>query len=218
MPKLCCVRGIRVAVVVPVAGTAAVLRPLAERLATALAGRDWRLRLVIDAAGEESVREAHALAAGDDRIAVTGLTVRSGRPGALAAGLAAEPAADVWVCLDGEGGDPPEAVPLLLDRLGRGDVAAVFAGPARGSRELLRAVVTRVAGLPPVATAFVAVGRQVRDAVVDARSPLGGAAAALAGRPVAAVPVARERRREGAAQLVRGARFWARELGRRRYR
>jgi polyisoprenyl-phosphate glycosyltransferase len=205
-------------VVVPVAGTAAVLRPLAERLASALADRDWRLRLVIDAAGEESVREAHALAAGNDRIAVTGLTVRSGRPGALAAGLAAEPAADVWVCLDGECGDPPEAVPLLLDRLGRGDVAAVFAGPARGSCELLRAVVTRVAGLPPVATAFVAVGRQVRDAVVDARSPLSGAAAALAGRPVAAVPVARERRREGPAQLVRELRFWARELGRRRYR
>src|SRR5438309_330109 len=112
MPELSGVRGLRIAVVVPVAGTAA-----------ALAGRDWRLRLVIDAAGEDSVREAHALAAGDDRIAVTGLTVPAGRPGALAAGLAAEPSADVWICLDGEGGDPPEAVPLLLDRLGRGDVA-----------------------------------------------------------------------------------------------
>jgi hypothetical protein len=30
--------------------------------------------------------------------------------------------------------------------------------------------------------------------------------------------VARERRREGPAQLVREARFWSRELGRRRYR
>src|SRR4051795_1449788 len=185
------------------AAAPATLRPLSERLAAALAGRDWCLRLVIDAAGEESVREAHALAAGDDRIAVTGLTVRSGRPGALAAGLAAEPSADVWVCLDGEGGDPPEAVPLLLDRLGRGDVAAVFAGSRLGSRELLRAVVTRLAGLPPVATAFVAVGRQVRDAVVDARSPLRGAAAALAGRPVAAVPVARARPPDGPVQMAR---------------
>jgi hypothetical protein len=209
------VHGVRVAVVVPVTGDAAALRPLAERLAAALAGHDWRLRLVIDAAGEESVREAHALAADDDRIAVTGLTVPAGRPGALAAGLAAESAADVWVCLDGEGGDPPEAVPLLVDRLGRGDVAAVFAGPPRGSRELLRAVVTRVAGLPPGATAFVAVGRQVRDAVVDARSPLSGAAAALAGRPVAAVPVARQRRPERAAPLAREVRFWTRELRRR---
>jgi polyisoprenyl-phosphate glycosyltransferase len=205
----------KVAVVVPVTGAAAALRPFADRLAAALADRDWRLRLVIDAAGEESVREAHALAAGDHRIAVTGLTVRAGRPGALAAGLAAEPAADVWVCLDGESGDPPEAVPLLLDRLDRGDVAAVFAGPGRGLRELLRAVVTRVAGLPPVAGAFVAVGRQVRDTVVDARSPLSGAAAALAGRPVAAVPVTRERRAERPGQLAREARFWARELRRR---
>ena len=122
----------------------------------------------------------------------------------------------MWVCLDGEGGDPPEAVPLLLDRLGRGDVAAVFAGSRLGLRELMRAVVTRSAGLPPVATAFVAVGRQVRDAVVDARSPLRGAAAALAGRPVAAVPVVRERRYDGRALLAREARFWARELGRRR--
>src|SRR4051812_47462245 len=108
MPELSGVRGLRIAVVVPVAGTAAALRPLAERLAAALAGRDWRLRLVIDAAGEESVREAHALAAGGDRIAVTGLTVPARRPGALAAGLAAGPPADGWGCPGGGGGDPPD--------------------------------------------------------------------------------------------------------------
>ncbi|MGY1816866.1 hypothetical protein ACI79Z_05210, partial [Geodermatophilus sp. SYSU D00663] len=34
---------------VPVYGNEATLRPLAERLAAALAGRDWRLRLVVDA-------------------------------------------------------------------------------------------------------------------------------------------------------------------------
>ena len=37
----------RVAVVVPVYGNEATLRPLAERLAAALAGRTWRLRLVL---------------------------------------------------------------------------------------------------------------------------------------------------------------------------
>ena len=46
----------------------------------------------------------------------------------LARGLADEGSADAWICLDADLQDPPEAVPLLLDRLALGDVAAVFAG------------------------------------------------------------------------------------------
>jgi len=40
---------VTVAVVVPVYGNERTLRPLAQRLDAALAGRDWRLRLVVDA-------------------------------------------------------------------------------------------------------------------------------------------------------------------------
>src|SRR5215212_8082413 len=102
-----------------------------------------------------------------------------GQHGALAHGLTAEPEADAWVCLDADLQDPPEAVPVLLDRLGRGDVGAVFAG-RRGHYEspLRRATGTahrwlaaRITGLPPDAGAFLAMRPAVRAAVLSARAP-----------------------------------------------
>jgi glycosyltransferase involved in cell wall biosynthesis len=199
---------VRVAVVVPVHGNAATLRPLAERLGAALAGRDWRLRLVVDASPDDSAAVAAELAAADPRIAGTVLPVNVGQHRALAAGLAAEADADAWVCLDADLQDPPEAVLLLLDRLAAGDVGAVFAG-RRGRYEspvrrltgsVHRRVAARLTGLPADAGAFLAMDRQVRDAVVSAVG--GGApsvvlAVARAGRPVVSVPVVRDRRPEG---------------------
>ncbi|SDC75914.1 undecaprenyl-phosphate 4-deoxy-4-formamido-L-arabinose transferase [Geodermatophilus telluris] len=209
--------GPRVAVVVPVYGNAATLRPLADRLATALAGRDWRLRLVVDASPDDSLAVAAELAA-DPRIGVTGLTVNLGQHRALATGLLAEDA-DVWVCLDADLQDPPEAVPLLLDRLARGDVGAVFAG-RRGRYEspvrrltgtLHRRLAARLTGLPPDAGAFLALGPEVRSAVVDlvlaGDAPSVVLAAGRAGRPLASVPVTRDRRPEGASAWTAGARL-----------
>ncbi|MBJ7452363.1 MAG: glycosyl transferase family 2, partial [Blastococcus sp.] len=46
------------AVVAPVYQNEATLRPLAQRLAAALEGRDWRLRLVIDASPDGSAAVA----------------------------------------------------------------------------------------------------------------------------------------------------------------
>src|SRR5918998_5140756 len=63
----------RVAVVVPVYRNAATLAELVARLGTALAGRDWRLRLGGDACPAGSAEVALALAG--PRVAVTGLTV-----------------------------------------------------------------------------------------------------------------------------------------------
>ncbi|HEY0127448.1 MAG TPA: glycosyltransferase, partial [Blastococcus sp.] len=166
----------RVAVVVPVYGNAATLRPLCERLDVALAGRDWRLRLVIDASPDDSVAVAAGLAAADPRIRVTGLVVNVGQHAALARGLAAEPDADAWVCLDADLQDPPEAVPLLLDELAAGDLGAVFAG-RRSAYESLgrrltgtlhRWLVARLTGLPAVAGAFFAMAPGVRAAVLTA--------------------------------------------------
>ncbi|MGY1827091.1 glycosyltransferase [Blastococcus sp. SYSU DS0541] len=197
------------AVVVPVYGNEATLAELAERLAVALAGRSWRLRLVVDASPDDSTAVARALAAGDGRIAVTELAVNVGQHAALARGLAEEAAADVWVCLDADLQDPPEAVPLLLDRLATGDVAAVFAG-RRGRYEsplrrftgtLHRRVAGRLTGLPPDAGAFLAMGPDVRAAVVPAVQERGAPSVVLAvggsGRPVASVPVVRHRRPSG---------------------
>jgi polyisoprenyl-phosphate glycosyltransferase len=207
------------AVVVPVYRNAATLPALAERLATALAGREWRLRLVVDASPDDSAEVAAKLAAADPRIAVTPLAVNVGQHAALARGLADEPGADRWVCLDADLQDPPEAVPALLDRLDRGDVGAVFAG-RRGDYEsrlrrltgdLHRRVAARLTGLPADAGAFLAMGPAVRAAVLTAMAD-GGApsvvlAVATARVPVTSVPVRRDRRPSGRSAWSAGARL-----------
>jgi glycosyltransferase involved in cell wall biosynthesis len=199
-------------------GNEATLAPLAARLAEALAGRTWRLRLVVDASPDDSAAVGSRLAAGDRRIAVTELTENVGQHRALAAGLAAEPDADVWVCLDADLQDPPEAVPLLLDRLAHGDVDAVFAG-RRGAYEtfgrrltgtLHRRVAARLTGLPNDAGAFLAMAPAARAAVLaamDDGAPSVVLAVGRAGRPATSVPVARHRRPVGTSAWTPRARL-----------
>jgi undecaprenyl-phosphate 4-deoxy-4-formamido-L-arabinose transferase len=218
----------RVAVAVPVYRNASTLAPLVARLSAALAGRDWRLRLVVDACPAGSADVALRLAA-DPRIGVTVLSVNGGQHAALRRGLADEPDADVWVCMDADLQDPPEAVPLLLDRLAAGDVATVFAG-RRGAYEswlrrfsggLHRRVAARLTGLPPDAGAFLAMGPPVRDAVLAADAPSVVLAVGLARRPVTSVPVVRDLRPEGRsawtarARLAQSVRSLAWALGQR---
>jgi glycosyltransferase involved in cell wall biosynthesis len=208
-----------VAVVVPVYGNAATLEPLARRLAAALAGRDWRLRLVIDASPDDSLAVALSLAAAEPRVAVTGLTVNVGQHAAIARGLAAEPDAEAWVSLDADLQDPPEAVPLLLDRLAAGDVGAVFAG-RRGRYEspvrrligtVHRLLAARLTGLPPDAGAFFAMDATVREAVLTAVTDEGAPSVVLgvarAGVPVMSVPVERDRRTVGRSAWTARARL-----------
>ena len=208
----------RIAVVVPVYGNEATLRPLTKRLAAALAGRDWRIRLVIDASPDDSAAVAAGLAGAEPRVSVTVLEVNVGQHGALAAGLAAEHDADAWVCLDADLQDPPEAVPLLLDRLARGNVDAVFAG-RRGRYEsplrrltgtAHRRLAARLTGLPADAGAFLAMSRPVRDSVVAAvgsGAPSVVLAVGGAGRPVVSLPVARDRRPVGVSAWTGRARL-----------
>jgi undecaprenyl-phosphate 4-deoxy-4-formamido-L-arabinose transferase len=188
---------------------------LATRLGAALAGLDWRLRLVVDACPEGSAEVAVRLAAADPRVAVTGLVVNGGQHAALRQGLADEPDADVWVCMDADLQDPPEAVPLLLDRLAAGDVEAVFAGrrgayeswPRRLSGGLHRRVAARLTGLPPDAGAFLALGPAVRAAVLRVESPSVVLAVGVARRPVTSVPVLRDLRPEGRSAWTARARL-----------
>jgi glycosyltransferase involved in cell wall biosynthesis len=60
-----------VAVVTPVYGNRDTLAELVGRLDAALAGRRWRLRFVVDGSPDDSLAVALALAAADDRLAVT---------------------------------------------------------------------------------------------------------------------------------------------------
>lgn len=194
-----------VAVVVPVYGNEATLEPLRDRLDLALGDRSWRLRFVIDASPDASAAVAGALAADDPRVAVTVLERNVGQHRALEVGLAAEPDAQAWVCLDADLQDPPEAALLLLDRLAAGDVRAVFAG-RRGAYEgplrLLtgrahRALLARLTGLPPDAGAFLALDGVARAAVLAAGAPSLVAAIGVARLPVTSIPVARARRTSG---------------------
>ncbi|MGH9263630.1 MAG: glycosyltransferase [Acidimicrobiales bacterium] len=209
--------GGRVAVVTPVYRNQSTLPELAARTAAALdpTGRRWRLRLVVDASPDASLAVASGLAAADGRLAVTALTGNVGQNRALLAGLAAEEDAGAWVCLDADLQDPPEAMPLLLERLAAGDVGVVFAG-RRGAYEsrgrLLtgaahRAVLSRLTGVPADAGAFLAMDRRSRDALL-ALDPPGIVAGVGAARiPAVSVPVARAARAEGRSAWTAAARL-----------
>lgn len=194
-----------VSVVVPVYGNEATLVALTARLAAAFGERPWRLRLVIDASPDASAAVAAELAAADPRVSVTVLERNVGQHRALELGLAAEPDAQAWVCLDADLQDPPEAVPLLLDRLAGGDVSVVFAGRRgayEGSLRLLtgrlhRALLARLTGLPPDAGAFLAMDASARGVVLAAGAPSLVAAIGAARPRVASVPVARTAREHG---------------------
>jgi len=198
---------VRVAVVVPVYGNAPTLPELVRRLAVALDGHDWTVRLVVDASPDDSAAVAGRLAAQDQRVVAQVLPRNLGQHGALAAGLAADPDADVWVCLDADLQDPPEAVPALLARYCAAGppVAAVFAG-RRGSYEtalrlasgrLHRAVLARLTGLPPDAGAFLLLGPAARAEVLRLQAPSLVAAVGAARLPTASVPVQRAERTSG---------------------
>ena len=202
-----------IAVVTPVYRNASTLRELTRRLAAALdgAGLNWTLRFVVDASPDDSLAVAHGLAAADHRLRVTALAANVGQNAALLAGLAAEEAADAWVCLDADLQDPPEAVPVLVARLTAG---VVFAG-RRGAYEskgrlvtgaLHRAALARLTGVPADAGAFLAMDRPSRDALVALQPPSIVAGVGAAGLPAVSVPVTRDRRPDGRSAWTAGAR------------
>jgi polyisoprenyl-phosphate glycosyltransferase len=203
-----------VAVVVPVYGNAPTLAELAGRIAAALHDRPWTLRFVVDASPDDSLAVVADLAAADPRLSVTALTRNVGQNRALLAGLAAEPRAGAWVCLDADLQDPPEAVPALLERLARGDVGAVFAG-RRGAYEsaarrltgmVHRAAMARLTGLPADAGAFVAMDASTRDALLAGSPPGIVAGIGAAGVRCTSVPVVRAARATGRSAWTPAAR------------
>lgn len=205
----------RVSVVTPVYRNAPTLPALAQRVGATLAGCSWRLRLVVDGSPDGSLEVARQLAADDDRIAVTALLANAGQHRALARGLRDEGGADAWVCLDADLQDPPEAIPLLLDRLGALPADAVFAG-RRGTYEqpgrlatarLHRLALSWITGLPPDAGAFLALGPVAWHAAVRRDAPSIVAAIGVAGLTVASVPVERARRASGTSAWTSAARL-----------
>ena len=201
-------------VITPVYGNEATLEELYRRLAAALAG-EWTLRFVVDASPDASLAVAGRLAATDDRVSVTALDVNAGQHRALLAGLAAEPDAGVWVCLDADLQDPPEAVPLLVERLGRGDVGVVFAG-RRGTYEgrarlvtgaLHRSLQSRLTGVPADAGGFLPMDPPSMGALVPLDPPSVVAGVGAAGIRSTSIPVARATRPTGRSAWTASARL-----------
>lgn len=203
-------------IVVPVYRNADTLGPLHARLGGALAGTAWRLRLVIDGSPDESAAVARALAARDDRVAVTELAVNGGQHAAIVRGLAAEADGDAWVVLDADLQDPPEAVPALLSALA-GGADVVFAGrrgayESRGRRltgDVHRRLASMTTGLPVDAGAFLAVTARGRAAIVAGAArgaPSVVIAAGVARLPAVSVPVERAPRPVGASAWTARAR------------
>jgi len=191
-----------IAVVTPVYRNAPTLPELARRLAAALDGGPWTLRFVVDASPDDSLSVATRLAGADPRLTVTALPRNVGQNRALLAGVAAETDAEVWVCLDADLQDPPEAVPALLERLAEGDVSVVFAG-RRGVYEsrarllggrLHRGLQARLSGVPADAGAFFAMDRRARDGLLALDPPGLVAGIGAAGVRSVSIPVARDRR------------------------
>lgn len=204
-----------ISLVTPVYRNEDTLAALVEQVASALSGRHWRLRFVVDASPDGSLPVARRLAASDSRLRVTALARNAGQHLALAAGLAEETDATAWVCLDADLQDPPGAVPALLDRLAEGDVGAVFAG-RRGRYEdrvrlaggrLHRAVLSRLIDVPTDAGAFVAMTAHARDAVVRLQAPSLVAAIGVSAIPTTSVPVERSARPSGSSAWRSSARL-----------
>jgi dolichol-phosphate mannosyltransferase len=162
-------------VVVPTYNEAGSVTGLAERLLTALAGRDWELVIVDDGSPDGTADVAAALA---PRIPMN-VVRRAGKAGLASAVVAGFAAArgDVLVVMDADLSHPPERVPALLDAIDRGADLAVASRYVRGGAvedwPLKRQVVSRAAclmgnALVPVRDAtsgFFALRRSVIDGV-----------------------------------------------------
>ena len=162
-------------VVVPTYNEAGSLPTLAERLHTALTGRDWELIVVDDGSPDGTADVAAALA---PRIPVR-VVRRAGKAGLASAVVAGFDAArgDVLLVMDADLSHPPEVVPALVEALEHGADLAVGSRYVTGGGvmdwPLKRRAVSRVACLMgnllvPVRDAtsgFFALRRSVVDGV-----------------------------------------------------
>jgi SAM-dependent methyltransferase len=197
-----------VSVVVPVYRTREALCDLHRRLTSVLEGLALPYEIVfVDDACPLGSREVLArLAAEDGRVVPLLLSRNVGQHHAVWKGLDAARGSRV-VILDGDGQDPPEAIPLLLGSL-VAPVEAVFAG-RRGAYEsrgrlltsrLFKTLLGLLTGLPRDAGMFVALSRRMVERILEFDGSRGSIVAMIgaARLPVASVPVLRAPRPEGA--------------------
>ena len=103
--------------VVPVYNEEAILPELNRRLADSLGGLpyDWRIIYVDDGSRDRTPELLAGFAAEDPRVGVVHLSRNFGQQLAISAGLAMT-GGDAVVLLDGDLQDPPEVIPLLVEK------------------------------------------------------------------------------------------------------
>lgn len=194
-------------VVVPVYHNSATLEELYRRLSAALSPRAERLELIFvdDASPDGSWAILERLAHQDPRVVAIALASNLGQHRAVLVGLA-DAGGDQVVVLDADLQDPPELIPLLLERLRHG-YAAVFAGRRGRYESLGRLATSRVfkrilhwlARVPPDAGMFLVMDRRMVTRLLElART--GPFVVAMIGRtdlPLDSIPVRRAGRTAG---------------------
>jgi glycosyltransferase involved in cell wall biosynthesis len=154
-----------VSVVVPVFNGERTLEELARRAGAALEGREHELVFVNDGSTDGSWRTIQALAAGSDRIRGLNLSRNYGQHNATLAGLRVA-RFPVTVTIDDDLQNPPEEIPLLLERLETADVDVVYGIPKARRHGFWRNVGTRFARMVMRA----AVGGDLADKVSGFRA------------------------------------------------
>jgi dolichol-phosphate mannosyltransferase len=136
-------------VVVPTYNEAGSLPRLVERLAAALAGREWEL-IVVDDGSPDGTADLAASFAPARPVRVVRRPGKAGLASAVVAGFAAANG-DVLVVMDADLSHPPEVVPALLAALEEGADLAVGSRYVKGGGAedwpLRRRIVSRVACL-----------------------------------------------------------------------
>jgi hypothetical protein len=196
-----------VSVVVPVYRNAETVGELSSRIASVLDGQgvSFEILFVNDACPEGSLAVLAVLADADDRVRVLSLKRNVGQQRAILAGLACAHGRKT-VVMDADLQDPPEAIPLLLDRVGDG-YDAVFAG-RRGRYEsslrlftsrLFKRVLRAMLDVPTDAGAFVAMSRKMKECLLLMPSQGAHVVAMIgaSGLPVDSIPVERAPRPRG---------------------
>lgn len=126
-------------VVVPVKDERDNVRPLCDRVRSALAGVPWELVVVDDGSTDGTFAELEAVAAADPRVKVVRLRRNFGQSAATQAGLDAA-AGDVVATMDGDLQNDPADLPAMLAKLAEGYDAVLGLRANRQDKLLLRKV------------------------------------------------------------------------------
>ncbi|MBF0125734.1 MAG: glycosyltransferase family 2 protein [Magnetococcales bacterium] len=197
----------QLSVVIPVYRNAGILSELHRRLSLVLVACALRYEILFvhDASPDDSLAVLKRLAAVDPCTTVLDLQHNIGQQMAILLGV--DYSQGEWiVIMDGDLQDPPEAIPLLLAKGAQG-FAAVFAGrrgryESRGrlfTSRIFKWLLHHLSGAPLDAGVFVALRREARSFLLrfPARRPWIVAMIALAGLPMAVIPVVRQPRFAG---------------------